>query len=90
MADELIHDQIERLVAEEHELLGRHEETGLSPAEHARLENVRVALDRAYDQLRQRRARREFGLDPEDAGPREAGTVEGYSDEPDPKLPEAD
>lgn len=91
MADEPIHEKIEALVTEEHDLLHRGEQDhGLTPAEHARLENIRVALDRAYDQLRQRRARREFGMDPEAAESRTAETVEHYVDSPDPKLPEAD
>ena len=91
MDDHLVHDKIERLVAEEHELLERGGGAGgLRPPEHARLEQIRIALDRSYDLLRQRRARREFGLDPEDASTREAGTVERYEDTPDPKLDRAD
>jgi hypothetical protein len=76
--DEEIQETIEALVAEEHELLQSGEGRGLSPEEHARLEAVRVELDRLWDLLRQRRAREEFGLDPDPARPRDADTVENY------------
>jgi hypothetical protein len=46
--------------------------------EHARLEQVRVEFNRLRDLLRQRRARRDAGLDPDGASERDAGTVEGY------------
>src|SRR5687768_3183759 len=77
--DQSVADHIERLVAEEHRLLdagGQHE--GLSPEEHARLEAVRVELDRLWDLLRQRRALRNAGQDPDDASERDADTVENY------------
>ena len=79
MADEEISDRIEALVKEEHELLDRGgTEHGLDPAGHARLEEIRIELDRYWDLLRQRRARRRAGQDPEGASPRDAGTVEDY------------
>jgi len=79
MADEQISDRIEALVQEEHELLDRGgTEHGLDPAGHARLEEIRIELDRYWDLLRQRRARRRAGQDPDDASPRDAGTVERY------------
>ncbi len=71
MDDTQIHLHIEELVAEEHRLL---EEGG----EHARLEQVTVELDRYWDLLRQRRARREAGQDPDSAHIRPADTVERY------------
>ena len=79
MADEKISDRIEALVKEEkHELLDRGgHERGLDEAGHARLEEVRVELDRYWDLLRQRRRRR-AGRDPEGASPRDADTVEHY------------
>ena len=56
MADE-ISDHIEALVKEEHELLDRGgSEHGLDPAGHARLQEIRVELDRYWDLLRRRRA----------------------------------
>jgi hypothetical protein len=78
MDDGPLHEQIENLVAEEERLLHAHESGGLSATEHARLEAVRVELDRYWDLLRQRRARREAGLDPDGASIRDAGTVESY------------
>ncbi|HVP03762.1 MAG TPA: DUF2630 family protein [Solirubrobacteraceae bacterium] len=76
--DASIQDHIERLVAREHELLEAHGSDGLSDAEHDELERIRVQLDRYWDLLRQRRAQREFGLDPDEAALRDSGTVEGY------------
>jgi uncharacterized protein DUF2630 len=79
MADEQISNHIEALVKEEHELLDRGgSERGLDDAGHARLEAVRVELDRYWDLLRQRRARRAAGRDPEGASRRDADTVERY------------
>lgn len=79
MADEQISERIEALVKEEHELLDRGgEEHGLDPAGHTRLEQIRVELDRYWDLLRQRRARRRAGQDPDGASPRDADTVEHY------------
>jgi hypothetical protein len=70
--------RIEQLVRQEHELLGRHGTDGLDPDEHERLEQIQVQLDQCWDLLRQRRARREFGQDPDDAMPRPESTVEKY------------
>ena len=47
--------------------------------EHARLRSVEVELDQCWDLLRQRRAKREFGQDPDDAEVRSERTVEGYT-----------
>lgn len=51
---------------------------GLEAAEQQRLEAVRVELDQCYDLLRQRRARREAGLDPDAAHVRSRDVVEHY------------
>jgi len=82
MADERIVDRIEALVEEEHALLHR-EESDASDAEaltedRRRLEEISVELDRCWDFLRQRRARRHAGEDPERAQARDADTVENY------------
>lgn len=77
MGDERVMDRIEKLVAQEHELLGV-DENHRTPETHERLRAVEVELDRCWDLLRQRRAHREFGANPDDAVAREAGTVEGY------------
>jgi hypothetical protein len=76
--DNKVQERIENLVAEEHLLLEAHGADGLDDDEHKRLETVRVELDRLWDLLRQRRARREAGLDPDDASERGGGTVENY------------
>ena len=79
MDETRIGEHIEQLVAEEHRLLDAHSDgDGLGPEEHARLERIRVELDRYWDLLRQRRARENAGLDPDDASPRRDDTVEGY------------
>jgi uncharacterized protein DUF2630 len=78
-SDQQVFDHIESLVAEEHRLLDLGgEEHGLTPDQHARLAAVRVELDRLWDLMRQRRALRETGGDPEDASERPADVVEGY------------
>ena len=41
--------------------------------------SVAEQLDQCWDLLRQRRAKREFGADPESAKPRDIGTVENYT-----------
>ena len=69
---------INELVEEEHELLRRHGAGGLNEADRGRLDHLQVELDRCWDLLRQRRARREFGEDPDMAQTRSERTVEGY------------
>jgi uncharacterized protein DUF2630 len=79
MDDTSVRNHIEQLVTEEHRLLEAHSEgEGLAPAEHERLERVRVELDKYWDLLRQRRAREQAGLDPDDASLRDESTVERY------------
>ena len=78
MDDQQALDRIDKLVQEEEALLHRHEGEGLDDDEHARLEELRVQLDKAYDYLRQRRALRHSGQDPDDASMRDGGTVETY------------
>ena len=78
MDDTGVQNHIEELVAEEHKLLGVSAADGLSEQQRERLESVRVELDRYWDLLRQRRAREEFGLDPDFVELRDEGTVEGF------------
>jgi hypothetical protein len=66
---------IEALVAEEHRLFAK---GALDEADTARLAAVGVELDRYWDLLRQRRAARETGHDPDAATLRPAGIVENY------------
>jgi hypothetical protein len=74
--DQELHQQIERLVAEEHTLFDKG--GAVSSGERARLGDINVQLDRLWDLLRQRRAREEFGQDPNVAHERSAETVEKY------------
>jgi hypothetical protein len=78
MDDQQVLDRIDQLVKEEEDLLHRHEGEGLDDDEHARLDELRVQLDKAYDYLRQRRSLREAGENPDDASVRDGGTVEDY------------
>jgi Protein of unknown function (DUF2630) len=78
MDDQQVLDRINELVAEEEALLHRHEGEGLDDDEHARLEELRLQLDKTYDYLRQRRALRHSGENPDDASMRDGGTVEEY------------
>ena len=70
--------RIGELADEEHDLERTHAGTGLAPAELDRLRAIEVALDQCWDLLRQRRARRNAGQDPDDASARSGDTVEGY------------
>ena len=74
--DQEVHQQIERLVAEEHALFEKG--SAVSSEERRRLGDINVQLDRLWDLLRQRRAREEFGQDPSVAHERSAETVEKY------------
>jgi hypothetical protein len=82
MSDESIAGRIERLVAEEHELRTREQADSTHvealEADRERLRAVEVELDRCWDLLRQRRALRGAGADPDDAHVRDAETVERY------------
>jgi hypothetical protein len=82
MSDESIAGRIESLVAEEHKLRRREASDNADPealgADQGRLEAVQIELDRCWDLLRQRRAREEFGQDPDEAQVRDADTVERY------------
>jgi hypothetical protein len=70
--------RINELAEQEHRLEEAHVGEGLAPEEEARLRTIEVALDQCWDLLRQRRARRHAGLDPEDTAVRPAPVVEGY------------
>jgi hypothetical protein len=78
MSDNDITRHIEDLVKEEHALLERGDNGMLTASEAARLEDVNVRLDQYWDLLRQRRARRDAGQDPEAAQMRPAKVVERY------------
>jgi hypothetical protein len=79
MNDKEILGHIDELIATEHDLRTKVANGELSgPEERDRLRSVEEALDQCWDLLRQRRARREFGENPEEAQLRAAGEVEGY------------
>lgn len=79
MDDNAVLSRINELVTEEERLLESSRGTeGLSAGDDKRLKAVEVALDQCWDLLRQRRAKRHAGLDPDQADVRDATTVEGY------------
>lgn len=78
MDDRTITHNIDELMDEEHRLRQQAEGGEVTPEEQARLSELEVELDRLWDLLRQRRARRQAGQDPDWVVERDAGTVEGY------------
>ena len=74
---DIVH-HINELAAEEHRLERSHTGGEISDDERARLHDVEVALDQCWDLLRQRRARRNVGEDPDGATVRPESVVEGY------------
>jgi hypothetical protein len=82
MSDASIAARIEQLVAEEHELRGAEEadsnDVDRLESDQERLRALEIELDRCWDLLRQRRALRDAGANPDDAQARDADTVERY------------
>lgn len=73
--DQPVLNHIQRLVDEEHRLQARR---GPLKADRKRLTQVQVELDQCWDLLRQRRALRDVGLDPDEAEVRPPEVVENY------------
>ncbi|MCD0449706.1 DUF2630 family protein [Actinocorallia sp. API 0066] len=73
MGDEQILERIKRMIAEEHELRASGE-----PGNAARVRALEEELDVCWDLLRQRRAAREYGVNPGEAHARPADEVERY------------
>ena len=73
--DQAVLNYIQHLVEEEHRL---YQQGKLPQADRKRLERVQVELDQCWDLLRQRRALRDVGLDPDDAQVRPPQVVENY------------
>ena len=71
--DRPVLEHIRELVAEEQRLLGNDD-----LADKERLHQIQVELDQYWDLLRQRRALRDVGENPEDARLRDPDTVENY------------
>ena len=79
MDDKQILGQIDQLIETEHELRMKLAAGSLSSGkERERLRAAEEALDQCWDLLRQRRARREFGENPDEAVLRPVSEVEGY------------
>jgi hypothetical protein len=78
MDDTEILKHITALVNEEHELMNKAEGVGLDDEQEARMNSLEVSLDQCWDLLRQRRARRHAGLNPEEAQVRDPSIVEHY------------
>jgi hypothetical protein len=78
--DQDLLDQIRELMAEEQRLRDAHSagDTPLDANERQRLRVLEEQLDQCWDLLRQRRAREEFGQNPDDASVRPPDTVERY------------
>jgi hypothetical protein len=73
--DRTVLEHIEELVSQEHRLQGQ---DALSEDERVRLHGVQVELDQCWDLLRQRRALRTAGQDPDKAEVRPPEIVEKY------------
>ncbi len=78
MNDQEILNLIRELVDEEHRLLKLEEEGKLVGDQHERIRTLEINLDQCWDLLRQRRARRAAGGNPDEAQVRDANTVEHY------------
>jgi Protein of unknown function (DUF2630) len=80
MNDDEVLGRIRQLMEEEQRLRDAHGsgEHPVDSQERKRLRQLEEALDQCWDLLRQRRAREEFGQDPDTATPRPAETVEKY------------
>ena len=75
MDEKQIFARINELVEEEHQLRGTSEHT---EEQRARMRELEAHLDQAWDLLRQRRAKRQYGEDPDEAAARPEPEVEGY------------
>ncbi len=78
MDDQEVVGRINHLADEEHRLQRSHAGPGLTDQEMARLKQIELALDQCWDLLRQRRAKRQYGEDPDEAEPRPEPQVENY------------
>ena len=77
-ADQPVLAHIQRLVEEEHRLFQKGEHGPAADVDLQRLAKVQVELDQCWDLLRQRRALRGSGMDPDMAQVRPAQIVENY------------
>ena len=75
MDDSEIRSRIDALVEEEHRLRGGAEHT---EEQRARLKQIEEDRDQLWDLLRQRRAKRQYDENPDEATVRPESTVESY------------
>ncbi|MBW8766256.1 MAG: DUF2630 family protein [Geodermatophilales bacterium] len=75
MDEQDIFSRIHSLVEEEHKLRDTTEHTDDS---RARMSKIEADLDQCWDLLRQRRAKKQYGENPDEAKPRPEPQVEGY------------
>jgi Protein of unknown function (DUF2630) len=78
MDDKEVLERIHTLVAEEDVLHTRATGEGLSAEEHDRIKHIDAAIDQCWDLLRQRRALRDAGANPDQAHVRSVDVVERY------------
>jgi hypothetical protein len=78
MDDHSVTQHINDLAREEHELFDRESRGTATDADRERLRQLQALLDQCWDLLRQRRAKREFGMNPDDAHVRDQKTVKNY------------
>jgi Protein of unknown function (DUF2630) len=78
MDDQELLQRIQALVDEEHKLTQQSHVGNLEEDQHARMRALEVSLDQCWDLLRQRRARRNAGLNPDEAQVRPESIVENY------------
>lgn len=78
MTDAELLKHIQGLVNEEHALMQQSEGAGLDAEEYERMKQLEISLDQCWDLLRQRRARRHAGLNPDEANERPESIVEHY------------
>ncbi len=73
--DQPVLNYIQRLTSEEKRLYAQRR---LTKADRKQLEHIKVELDQCWDLLRQRRALRDVGVDPNEAEVRPPDVVEKY------------
>jgi len=80
MEDRDVLAQINQLAGEEHALFDVESRGDVTAEVRERLRRLEIMLDQHWDLLRQRRALRAAGRDPDRARVRDQTTVEGYRD----------
>ena len=76
--DQSVLNHIQKLVTEEHRLYALGAGESSPGTDREKLAKIQVELDQCWDFLRQRRALRDVGLDPDEAEVRPPQVVENY------------